>query len=144
MVLFSKRKRIIEKAVKKTVQQVEDRNLKIYEHFFYGAYDQSPQYLVVWYLFETDAELEEAKESGFCKEIERLTIDNLILSGYPKEAFELTKMDIPTNKITFQGGTEEDHERILFSLTNRKAMVSFTTKEDIDKKANGDYHLYFQ
>ncbi len=144
MFLFTKRKRIIEKAVKKTVQQVEDRNLKIYEHFFYGAYDQSPQYLVVWYLFETDAELEEAKESGFCKEIERLTIDNLILSGYPKEAFELTKMEIPTDKIKFNGGTKEDIEKILFSLTHKKAMISFTTKEDIDKKTNGDYRLYFQ
>ncbi len=144
MFLFSKRNRIIKKAVEKTVQEVEGRTPKIYEHFFYGSFDQAPQYLVVWYLFETDLELEEAKKSGFCNELEKLTIENLVSLGYPKEAFELTKMDVPTNKITFQGGTEEDHERILFSLTNRKAMVSFTTKEDIDKKANGDYHLYFQ
>lgn len=144
MFLGSRRKRIIEKAVKKTLMQVSGRSQRIREHFFYGAYDQSPQYLVVWYLFETDAELEEAQESGFCKEIERLTIDNLILSGYPKEAFELTKMEIPTEKIKFKGGTKEDIEKILFSLTHKKAMISFTTKEDIDMKTNGDYRLYFQ
>ena len=78
---FSKRNRIIKKAVKKTVSDFADRTPKIYEHFFYGA---------------------------FC------------------------------------GGTEEDQQNILNSLTYRKAMISFTTKEDIDNKANGDYHLYFQ
>ena len=144
MFLGSRRKRIIEKAVKKTLMQVSGRSQRIREHFFYGAYDEAPQYLVVWYLFETDAELEEAQESGFCKEIERLTIDNLILSGYPKEAFELTKMEIPTEKIKFKGGTKEDIDKILFSLTHKKAKISFTTKEDIDKKTSGDYRLYFQ
>ena len=144
MFLGSRRKRIIEKAVKKTLMQVSGRSQRIREHFFYGAYDEAPQYLVIWYLFETDAELEEAQESGFCKEIERLTIDNLILSGYPKEAFELTKMEIPTEKIKFKGGTKEDIDKILFSLTHKKAMISFTTKEDIDMKTNGDYRLYFQ
>lgn len=144
MFLFSKRNRIIKKAVEKTVKEVAGRTPKIYEHFFYGSFDQAPQYLVVWYLFETYLELEEAKESGFCNELEKLTIENLVSLGYPKEAFKLTKMDIPTNKITIQGCTEEDHEQILFSLNNRKAMVSFTTKEDINKKANGDYHIYFQ
>lgn len=89
-------------------------------------------------------ELKDAEKSGFCNELEKITVENLISLGYPKEAFELTPMDVPINKIAFQGGTEEDHERILSSLMNRKAMVSFTTKEDIDKKANGDYHLYFQ
>lgn len=33
----SKRKRIIKKAVKKTVAEFLDRTPKIYQHFFYGA-----------------------------------------------------------------------------------------------------------
>ncbi len=144
MFLFLKRKRIIKKAIEMTIKQVEGREPKIYEHFYYGAFEQAPQYLVVWYLFETDLELEEAKELGYCEELKKLTIDNLISLGYPQEAFELTKMDIPTDKITFKGGTEEDREKILFSLMNKKAMVCFTTKEDIDNKTNGDYRLYFQ
>ena len=144
MFLFTNRKRIIKKAIKKTIKQVQGRQPKIYEHFYYGAFEQAPQYLVVWYLFETDLELERAKESGYCDELEKITVDNLILLGYPKEAFELTKKDIPTDKITFKGGTKEDIEELLFSLTNKKAMVCFTTKEDIDNRTNGDYRLYFQ
>ena len=142
IVFFSKRNRIIKKAVKKTVLEFSDRTPKIFEHFFYGAFDIAPQYLVVWYLFQTDAELEIAKSSGYCDELEKATISNLIDLGYPQEAFEITNMGTPN--ITFCGGTEEDQQNILHSLTYRKAMISFTTKEDIDNKANGDYHVYFQ
>lgn len=140
--LSSKRNRIIKKAVKKTVADFFGKTPKIYQHFFYGAFDLAPQHLVVWYLFETDDELESAKATGFCDELEKATIQNLIDFGYPKEAFEITNMGTPD--ITFCGGTEEEQNNILQSLTYRKAMVSFTTKEDIDNKANGDYHLYFQ
>ena len=139
---LSKRNRIIKKAVKKTVSDFADRTPKIYEHFFYGAFDIAPQYLVVWYLFQTDAELETAKSSGYCDDLEKATISNLIDLGYPQEAFEITNMGTPN--ITFCGGTEEDQQNILHSLTYRKAMISFTTKEDIDNKANGDYRMYFQ
>ena len=142
MFLFSKRNRIIKKAVEKTVSAFSDRTPKIYQHFFYGAFDLKPQYLVVWYLFETDDELEFAKSSGYCDELEKATIQNLIDLGYPKEAFVITNMGTP--KITFCAGTEEDQQNILHSLTYRKAMISFTTKEDIDNKANGNYHVYFQ
>ncbi len=142
IVFFSKRNRIIKKAVKKTVSDFADRTPKIYEHFFYGAFDIAPQYLVVWYLFQTDAELETAKSSGYCDDLEKATISNLIDLGYPQEAFEITNMGTPN--ITFCGGTEEYQQNILHSLTYSKAMISFTTKEDIDNKANGDYHVYFQ
>jgi hypothetical protein len=113
MFLFSKRNRIIKKAVAKTVAAFADRTPKIYQHFFYGAFDIAPQHLVVWYLFESDTEMETAKSSGYCDELKKATIRNLINLGYPQEAI----------------GTHN---------------ISFTTKEDIDNKANGDYHLYFQ
>ncbi len=142
MILFSRRKRVITKAVEKTVSAFAGRTPRIYEHFFYGAYDMDPQYLVVWYLFETDSELASAKASGYCDDIEKETIRNLIRFGYPKEAFERTNMGNPN--ITFYGGSEEEKQNILNTLTYRKAMVSFTTKEDIDNTANGDYHIYFQ
>ena len=142
MFLFSKRKRIIEKAVERTASEFVDRTPKIFEHFFYGAFDMEPQYLVVWYLFESDMELETAKASGYCDDLEKATILNLIDLGYPQEAFEITNMGAPN--ITFCGGTDEEQQSILHSLTYRKAMISFTTKEDIDNKANGDYRVYFQ
>ena len=142
MFLFSKRNRIIKKAVAKTIAAFADRTPKIYQHFFYGAVDIAPQYLVVWYLFESDTELETAKVSGYCDDLEKTTIHNLIDLGYPKEAFEVTNMGEPN--ITFCGGTDEEQQSILHSLNYRKAKVSFTTKEDIDRHTNVDYHLYFQ
>lgn len=113
MVFFFKRKRIIKKAVKSTVSAVKDKSPKIYMHFFYGAFDINPKNLVVWFLFETDSDLNKAKQSGLCEEIKNLTVENLISAGYPPEAL-------------------------------RENSVSFTSQEDIDKKANGDHHLYFQ
>ena len=142
MFFFSKRRRILEKAVEKTVSAFSDRSPKIYQHFFYGAFDMEPRNLVVWYLFETDTELASAKSSGYCDELEKATIQSLIALGYPQEAFEITNMGTPD--ITFCGGTEGIQQHILHTLTDRKAMISFTTKEDIDNKTHGDYHVYFQ
>ena len=147
MLFFSSRKRIIKKAVENTFKAFSARTPKIFEHLFYGAFDIAPQNLVVWYLFETDEELEIAKSSGFCAELQELTIKNLISLGYPKEAVDLTKTDVKEfneDRIKIEGGSEEDAQRIFDALSNRKVMVSFTTREDIDRKTNGDYHLYFQ
>ena len=147
MFLFSRRKRIIKKAVDNTVKALSSRTPKIFEYFFYGAFDIAPQNLVVWYLFETDEELEIAKSSGFYAELQELTIKNLISLGYPKEAVDSTKIDVKEfneDRIKIEDGSEEDAQRIFDALSNRKVMVSFTTREDIDRKTNGDYHLYFQ
>ena len=147
MFLFSRRKRIIKKAVDNSVKALCSRTPKIFEHFFYGAFDIAPQNLVVWYLFETDEEFEIAKSSGFCAELKELTINNLISLGYPKEAVDSTKTDVKDfneDRIKIEDGSEEDAQRIFDALANRKVMVSFTTREEIDRKTNGDYRLYFQ
>lgn len=147
MFLFSRRKRIIKKAVDNTVKALSSRTPKIFEYFFYGAFDIAPQNLVVWYLFETDEELEIAKSSGFCAELQELTIKNLISLGYPEEAFDSSKTDVKDfneDRIKTDNSLEEDVQRIFDALSNRKVMVSFTTREDIDRKTNGDYRLYFQ
>ena len=141
---IDKRKHIIKKAVKETVMAFNDRTPKIYTHFFYGAFDIDPRSLAVWYLFETDAELEAAKDCGFCSEIEEATVKNLISAGYPKEAFESAETKIPADDIIVDGGTDEDMHRVFDGLANKRVKVSFTTQEDVERKANGDYHLYFQ
>lgn len=145
--LFSKRKRIIKKAVSKTAAEFSGRSPEIAEHFFYGTFDIAPQNLVVWYLFRTDEELETAKSSGFCNELKKSTVKNLVSLGYPEEAFDSAETDVKTfndDRIKIKGGSESDAQRMFDALADRKATVSFTTLEDIDKKANGDYHLYFQ
>ena len=144
MNFFSKRKRIIKKTVVNTVKAFTDRTPEIYNNFFYGEFDSDPKKLVICYLFETDAELKYAEISGFCDELEKLTIENLISSGYPKNAFEDTKTESLEKVIAVKSGAEEDIQRVFDLLENKKAKVAFTTQEDIDKKANGDYHLYFQ
>ena len=143
MLFFSsKRNRIVKKAVNKTVTEFSQRTPKLYKHLFYGAIDIKPQYLVVWYLFETYAELSEAYASGLCAELETTTINNLISLGYPKEAFDLTDFGAP--KVSFFNGTEEEQNNIISSLRYGKANICLTTKEDINNKANGEYYMYFK
>lgn len=147
MLSFLRRKRIIKKAVNNTVASFSSRTPIIYEYFFYGAFDIAPQNLVVWYLFKTDEELEIAETSGFCKELRELTIKNLIELGYPNEAFEATKtgsFEFNDDKVKKEQDSEDYQETILQSLAYRKAMISFASQEDIERKTNGDYHLYFQ
>ncbi|MCH5315805.1 MAG: hypothetical protein J1E81_07815 [Eubacterium sp.] len=135
--------KIIKKALKQTIEEFEDSSPVIYQHFFYGAVDLAPQNLVVWYLFAKDKELQAANENGLCNKLNETTIRNLIAAGYPAEAF--SEAYYPLNgKITFQGGTKDEINDVIYSLTHRKAKVAFTTQEDIDRKAHGDYHLYFQ
>ena len=46
MFLFSRRKRIIKKAVDNTAKAFYSMTPRIFEHFFYGAFDITPQNLV--------------------------------------------------------------------------------------------------
>lgn len=138
------RNKIIKNAVEKTVVQFSNAVPHISKHFFYGAVDIEPENLVIWYLFETDSELEQAKQNSLCDKLKKTTINNLIEMGYPKEAFCEKELEL-SPKVTFADGTEEKIKNsIIYSLAHRKAKIAFTTEEDIDKKANGDYHLYFQ
>ena len=69
---------------------------------------------MVWYLFQTDSELETAKTSGYCDDLEKATIRNLIDLGYPQEAFEITNMGAPN--ITFCGETDEEQQSSLLHM----------------------------
>lgn len=135
--------KIIKKALRQTLAEFKESFRAVYLHFFYGAVDIAPQNLVVWYLFKTDKELQTANENGLCNKLTETTIRNLIAAGYPPKVFSETYFPL-RDKITFQGGAEEEIMNMQYSLTHRKATVAFTTQEDIDRKTQGDYHLYFQ
>ena len=135
--------KIIKKALKQTVTEFNGVYPAIYDHFFYGAVDLAPQNLAVWYLFQTDKELQEANENGLCSKLTEATVKNLIAEGYPNEAFSETEFTL-NGEITLHGVTTEEIKDVIYTLTHSKAKIAFTTREDIDRKANGDYHLYFQ
>lgn len=111
--------RIIKKAIKQTVSEVEGKYPEIIFHTFYGSVDISPRNLTVWYIFKSDSDLAAARESGFCDKIKEMTVDKLVSSGYPEEAF------VPDEK-------------------GKTAAVCFASQEDVERKADGDYRLYFQ
>ena len=137
-------KKTIQKALKKTVDEFSNCVPHFVDYFFYGAYDIGPENLVIWFLFETDNDLKNARDSGLCDRITSTVIANLIAEGYPKEAFTHITKNVTTDRIRVVNATQEQAQSIIDAIANRQAHVSFTTKEDIDKKANGDYHLYFQ
>ena len=56
----------------------------------------------------------------------------------------IIKKQMLTTLIKIENQLEKDMQRIFDVLSNRKAMISFTIREDIDIKTNGDYRLYFQ
>lgn len=115
---------------------------QIAEHFFYGAVEYGPQYLVIWYLFKTDAELAEARENGLCERLICATKANLLDMGYPEQAFAAVPCP-GVDKLRFEGGTEESQQELMSMLTNRSASIRFTTQEDIQREAGGSYRLYF-
>ena len=134
----------IKKGLEKTASEFSECTPRIVDCFYYGAYDIRPQHLVIWFLFETDSDLDEARSSGLCYRITSASVANLISAGYPKESFTRTKNDVNTGKIRILNGTEEQTQRLMDAISYSCARVSFTSKEDIDRKANGDYHLYFK
>ncbi len=145
MVFFKRRRleKIIKKSIEKTADAFSKSTPKLYEHFFYGSFDLAPQNLVIWYLFETDSQLNIAKASGLCEKLKSSTLGNLAAFGYPPEALS-TIRSISVEKATMDCGDGSITRQKIQPLQNRGVMVSFTTKEDIDRIANGDYHLYFQ
>ena len=139
-----KLERKIKKAVNKTAKEFENSIPKISQHFFYGAVEYSPNNLVIWYLFKANAELELAKENGLCTQLIKVTKRNLIDEGYPKDAF--SKIDeLEAEKISFENKSNAEIDDIMKLLqSSRKVSICFTTEQDIDEKAKGDYRLYFQ
>lgn len=137
-----KRWYIIKKAIKRVRQRHKDTQPQIVDSLFFGAYGLAPQYLAIWYLFKTNADEEQARTEGLEDRIKKDTIDYLITLGYPREAFNKTIMGWVTesyiskgaDKITF---TERHPE---YSVVN----ILFTSREDVELKANGDYRLFFQ
>lgn len=76
--------RITESAVTRVLDAVSGRTPSVRKHFFYGASAIHPRHLVTWYIFETDQDLDTARQNGLTSDLEALTRTELVSCGYPK------------------------------------------------------------
>lgn len=146
--IYIKRKQIIKESVEKVLLDFSESLPKIYRDLFYGSYDIDPKNLVVWYIFEKDSDLNNAKASGLCERIKSATINNLVSLGYPESAFKMS------NSVDYEITSNDTVEKSDKGVTNSEnniddnekkfALICFTTHEDIIREAGGDYHCYFQ
>lgn len=63
-------------------EEIAELSPKLSSAFFYGATGIHPKHLVLWYLFATDAELAQAKDSGLTELIRRRSCEELKARGY--------------------------------------------------------------
>src|SRR5262249_34747878 len=104
---------ITNKAVRQVLNAVSAREPSIRKHFFYGASAIHPRHLVTWYIFQTEHDLEAARQNGLTGELDALTRGKLTDAGYPASGVKLM-------------------------------LVAFTSEEDVQNKAGGNYFLYFK
>lgn len=93
---------IVDAAMTRVLEHIRERTPAVASHMFYGATGIDPQCLVTWYVFQTDAELAEAKEGGLTKLIDQQTRHELTAGRYPPES-------VPKMMVSFT--TDEDIER---------------------------------
>ena len=77
--------RKIKKAMKRTRSAFADSVPSIADHFFYGVVEINPRSLAMWYVFQTDEELTQARESGLCEGIAEATVRHLEQLRYPAD-----------------------------------------------------------
>lgn len=77
--------RIINISTSKVTEQVKDKKPSIFSNFHYGSVGINPKHLVIWYLFEKDADLKEAEDNGLVDELKILTLWELKANGYPED-----------------------------------------------------------
>ena len=67
---------------------VKDKKPAIFSNFHYGSIGINPKYLVIWYLFEKDSDLKEAKANGLVDKLKKLTLMELKSNSYPESALD--------------------------------------------------------
>ncbi len=133
--------RIISKAIRHVNIQFRHSSPRIRRINFYGVYDVTPQSLVIWYIFDTINDEITARETGLEKSIIDFTKESLLRGGYPEEAFTDTILGYTTLiSLPDENGKITERQEPLI----RKVMISFSSLEDIELTANGDWRMYFQ
>ena len=89
---------IVKRAVESVIDRIAGTAPTVSEHFFYGAVGIDPRYLVTWYLFNKDAELNQAVASGLTERITAETRSQLLDKGYPPESVPLVRIAFTTDE----------------------------------------------
>lgn len=79
--------KIINISKNNVLDKVKNKKPAIFSNYHYGAIWIDPKHLLIWYIFEKDADLEFAEENGLKDELEKLTRAELRVNGYPESAF---------------------------------------------------------
>jgi hypothetical protein len=74
---------LVQRAVDRVRAALAARDPKISSSFFYGAIGIDPKHLVIWFIFATDVQKEEAEKNGLLGELDRKSRDALREEGYP-------------------------------------------------------------
>lgn len=75
---------IVRASLKSVREAIVENSPPVLSHMFYGSIGIDPRYLVVWFIFETDAHLGQARTDGLADAILQRTRDELQVRGYPK------------------------------------------------------------
>jgi len=90
--------RIIEISKYNVMEKVKNRKPTIFSKFHYGSFGINPKYLVIWYLFEKDTDLEKAEANGLKEELVQLTLVELRANGYPETALDEIQIAFTTDE----------------------------------------------
>jgi hypothetical protein len=90
--------RIINLSKERALQKVADRKPVIFDNYHYGSIATNPKNLVIWYLFEKDSEMEEARNNGLMADLRKLTLEELKSNGYPEEVLGEIYIEFTTDE----------------------------------------------
>jgi len=114
---------------------------------FYGSYAPYPKNLVIWYLFDRVSDMKDAEADGYNDHLIVSTIENLTKNGFPEMKFIKGATEI--NEVRFSNSLKNQIQsnqiHVIFqSSRNLKVLIGFSSKEDVQIEAHGDYRVYFQ
>ena len=80
-----KLKPAVDRAIEHVRKAFYKHTPRIVDSFFYGSIGKDPKSLVIYYVYTTDAQKNEAKHNGTLQELKQKTHDALQNEDYPKD-----------------------------------------------------------
>lgn len=97
-------KPLVQRAIDRVQVVVATRCPKLSSSFFYGAIGIDPKHLVIWFIFATDIQKEEAEKNGLLGELDRRSRNALREEGYPLSVIEHIYVSFASDEEIKRGG----------------------------------------